>query len=462
MISFETMGNAVCLLIEDGTPLIVTDPWLVGTAYFGSWAQDRPLSQNQIASCVAAPYAWFSHGHPDHMHMESIALLSRDTTILLGDHYSTEIRDVFVAEGFRDVRVCPDKQWLHLSDTVRVMSISNINQDTILVVEAGDTIIINQNDSPFFGEDPFFRGLVRQYKTSYLLALCAIDADMLNFVDEAGNSMAGPPDARKKGAIWNVSQRCDYLGVKNFCCSSSQHVYVRADSVWANPYRIGWSDMQQHWISRSAKLIEPYVAVELDSGRITRNHPSQQTDFSQVSDTTADDDWAEAMTPQDWSALNAFVSKFETLQSKIDFLEFVVAGESRRFFLTPGARTKSPARQRGIVFQVPRRSLMDTVKYGFFDDLLIGNFMKTRLVNTTMYPYFSPRIAKYGGNAKVYTQTELARFYWHYFKRSPVAMARFVAQNRWEYNILPRIKFVLAKIGLFQMVKQIYRRRHTL
>lgn len=53
---------------------------------------------------------------------------------------------------------------------------------------------------------------------------------------------------------------------------------------------------------------------------------------------------------------------------------------------------------------------MDTVTYGYSDDLLIGNFMKPHRV-TTRHPFFSPRIAKYGGTAKVYTQAEPTRFY---------------------------------------------------
>ena len=44
-------------------------------------------------------------------------------------------------------------------------------------------------------------------------------------------------------------------------------------------------------------------------------------------------------------------------------------------------------------------SLMQTIRYGYFDDLLIGNFMKTELINFQLYPQFSPCIAKYGGNA---------------------------------------------------------------
>ena len=33
---FETVGNAT-LILHDGGPLFATDPWIGGSAYFGSW-----------------------------------------------------------------------------------------------------------------------------------------------------------------------------------------------------------------------------------------------------------------------------------------------------------------------------------------------------------------------------------------------------------------------------------------
>ena len=36
---------------------------------------------------------------------------------------------------------------------------------------------------------------------------------------------------------------------------------------------------------------------------------------------------------------------------------------------------------KGITFELPRNSLVEACKYSIFDDLLIGNFMKTRLHN---------------------------------------------------------------------------------
>ena len=79
------------------------------------------------------------------------------------------------------------------------------------------------------------------------------------------------------------------------------------------------------------------------------------------------------------------------------------------------------------MFQVPKESLLATVEYGYLDDLLIGNFMKVRLVNTRLYPRFTPLVAKLGGNAKVYTTGEYYRFLWRYFRRNPV-----VRRPRWQ------------------------------
>ena len=36
MIGFETIGNAT-IICHDGGPVLATDPWLIGSAYFGSW-----------------------------------------------------------------------------------------------------------------------------------------------------------------------------------------------------------------------------------------------------------------------------------------------------------------------------------------------------------------------------------------------------------------------------------------
>src|SRR5215471_4591808 len=101
---FETVGNAILQLFENDKPILATDPWLTGTAYFGSWALDHELTDQQIRNVIQSPYVWISHGHPDHLHPESIDLLSPEQEILLPNQYFAEIADWFREKGF-EVRI---------------------------------------------------------------------------------------------------------------------------------------------------------------------------------------------------------------------------------------------------------------------------------------------------------------------------------------------------------------------
>jgi hypothetical protein len=454
---FETLGNASLQIFQDGRPVLATDPWLIGTCYFGSWALDHKLTDEQIGNVIGSDFIWISHGHPDHLHHESLALLPRGKKILVADHYSDEIKKSLSESGF-DVTVLPYHQWFPITSRIRVMCLDNINQDAILVIEAGDSLVINLNDSPIAEEFPFLRRLVRRYPPdkTYLAALCSVDADMFNLVDAEGRSLVEPPEQRKPGAIWSVARMADRLGVKNFCCSSSQHIYVRADSIWANPHRITWADMQQHWSRPNVNLIEPFVTIDLSTGAITKNHPSQQSDISQITDRTGADDWSARLSPEEWQSVENFFRRFALIRRHIDFIEVEVAGESRRFELVSPPRRRAD-RQRGLCFQVPKKSLLEVVEWGYFDDLLIGNFMRTRVVNTHLYPRFSPLVAKVGGNAKVYTRAAYMKFLWRYFRRNPRGTAAYMLKREMSHVVMPGLRRWANRLGVMAPAKLLYR-----
>ena len=454
---FETLGNATLQFFADGRPILATDPWLVGTCYFGSWALDHALSPEQIANVLASDYIWISHGHPDHMHHESLDMLPAGKKFLLPDHYHSEIKDHLTERGFA-VTVMKYRQWYPLSPTVSVMCLDNINQDAILIVRLGDALVINQNDSPVAGEESFMRNLIRNHPNdkTYLAALCSIDADMFNFVDESGRPLVGPPDERKPGAIWAVARAADRIGVKNFCCSSSQHIYVRPDSIWANDYRISWADMCKHWSRPNVRLIEPFVTVDVAAGTVTANSPEHLGgDRSQISDNTGDDDWAATLTQDEWKIVEGFFRKFELIRDYVDFIEVVIGGETGRFELNPQNAGRADAR--GIRFHAPKHSFMETMRWGFFDDLLIGNFMKVHLTNTSLYPRFTPLVAKLGGNAKVFSKAEYAKFRWRYLRRNPLGTLAYLLEPEKNYVIMPWFRQRAESLGLKRPLKYVYR-----
>jgi CMP-N-acetylneuraminate monooxygenase len=136
-VNFETLGNATIQLFDNDGPALATDPWLVGTCYFGSWALDHALSPEQIANVLDSKYIWISHGHPDHLHHESLDLLPQGKKFLLPDHYDPEIRRFLTERGF-EVTILPYRKWFRISPRIEVLCLDNINQDAILVVRLGD------------------------------------------------------------------------------------------------------------------------------------------------------------------------------------------------------------------------------------------------------------------------------------------------------------------------------------
>jgi hypothetical protein len=450
-LSFETLGNATLVFREDGKPLLATDPWLTGTCYYGSWALDRPLSQDELQSMLDAEFLWISHGHPDHFHIPSLKLLPKGKRILLPDHYSQGIRDYLTAQGFV-VEVMEYRKWRVLSPQLRCMCLDNENQDAILLVEFGNSLIVNLNDSPLCGDGRFIRRLVKSYERSrtYMAALCSNDADMFNLVDADDKRIIDTPEHRKPGMVWQLSRTAAQLGVGNYVASASQHLYVRRDSVWANPYRVGWNDVVWHWTHPEIRIIEPFVVVDLATGEYRRKHPAQTSDTSQITDLTDADDWNDRLEPAEWEKLFGFFQRIEILRPYLDYVEFTIGGETRRIKLNPRG-------ERGIAFRTPRQSLMRCLRFGYFDDLLIGNFMRTELRNVTLYPHFSPIVAKLAGSSGVRTHAEWRRFKWRYFRRNPVGYVEWRLAELRE-QVIERLRHTADRLGIKPPLKRLYRR----
>ena len=322
-------------------------------------------------------------------------------------------------------------------------------------MQVGQFLLIDLNDSPVAGEERLLRRLAAQFprEKTYVFALCSVDADMFNLVDEDGRSTISSPEERKVPEIWRVARLARKLGVGTFCCSSSQHVYARSDLAWANVHRITWADLRRHWSQPDVRLVPPFSTVDLSTGSVTQNHPTHQPDPGQFSNTTADDDWDATLSEDEWQTVTEFFGRFELLPTYMDYLDITVAGFTRR--VTIGKRGRQ---RKGMHFFVPKQSLMATVNSGYFDDLLIGNFMKVSLSNMRLYPFFTPLVAKIGGNAKVYTRNQYFRFLARYFRRNALGSAAYMAHTYVYFQVLPALGRMSRSLKLRPQLKQLYHR----
>jgi hypothetical protein len=412
MLGFETIGNAT-IIAYDGTPIVATDPWINGDAYFGSWGVSHEIPPAQLAAIKACKYYWVSHGHPDHLNLSSITALS-DKEILLADHRGARIRDDLSGMGFR-VRILPERTWVSLSPHVRVLTLSDYNQDSILLIDVGGRLLVNLNDASDHGWGRFVKSVAAQYKQSYLLRLWGYgDADMNNFFTESGERIIRASRPRRLPLGRTIQTDALRFGTQYAIPFSSFHRYQREDSIWANGLTVPMENYTAGQQPNLPQVLPAFLRVDAVTGHIEEIAP-RRLDHQVRKPEDFGDNWSDRLTLEEKQAVGSYFLSKEIVRQRFGFLRFRVGGEEFTIDLN------KTQRDNGITFEVPRQSLVTAVKYRVFDDLLIGNFMKTTLHGqASLYPDFAPYVAKYADNGKAESKEELRDYFHHYRRRDPI------------------------------------------
>jgi len=433
-VGFDTIGNAT-VICYDKKPILVTDPWLSGTAYFGSWMLSHEISEEQLEAIRQCKYAWISHGHPDHLCVESLRQLKAER-ILLPDHYKGRIGADLQALGFQ-VQVLPNRAWTQLSDRIRVMSIADYNQDATLLIDINGRLVVDLNDAADRGWGNLVKNIIRQYKTTFLLKLGGFgDADMINFFDEEGKRIL--PRAHEVDTVGaSMATVSKLLGTKYIVPFSSMHKYQRSDSIWVNPYITKVEDYYKGFESKSSEMLPAFIRYDCEKDALEEIKPRERQ-VQIYAPEAFGDDWAVLLDEEDRKALREYLGPIQHLATYFDYINFRVGGKDNIVEL---AKSKFG---RGITFEVPKNSLMTAVQYAVFDDLLIGNFMKTTLHGQfgeeRLYPHFTPYVAKYSDNGKARTREELEEYFKNYRKQAPIDYFRHLVESGSRYAVMSALR----------------------
>lgn len=410
-LGFETIGNAT-VICHDGGPVLATDPWLGEPAYFGSWVLSHQIPEAQLSDLRACRYLWISHGHPDHLSPASLKQLP-GKQILLPDHYGGRIANFLRSEGY-DVRVLADGQWTQLSNRLRVCSVADFNQDAMLLIELGGRLIIDANDATDRGIAGFLAANIANYEDSYLLWLTGYgDADMINFFDEQGNRIL-PAAAAKSPIGPTIAEVLHAFQIENFVPASSMHKYHRTDSAWANEYTTPADAHGEGFESDTSRILPPFVHRDFANDEISSIGPPPTSDELQEPEAFGDR-WSDELEAEDVERLRAYLAPVTHLRRAVGYVNFRVGGRDNVIDINRAQF------DRGYTFEVPRASLMTAVEHQVFDDLLIGNFMRTIVHGDfgcppigALYPDFTPFLAKFGDNGDARSMEELRAYFARY------------------------------------------------
>jgi hypothetical protein len=256
----RALGHASIALYREGeVPLLLTDPWLVGSVYWRSWWLQHYPSADEIEWLSRAAYVYVTHEHPDHFHMPSIRRLGIRPTYLFPALSERGYLDHVKAAGYRG-EIVPPLRWQQLGEGVSILSIPLWNDDSVLLIDTPHVLILNLNDAkPLPTVLQALRRLADRVGKRRVLLCSYSPASLVNsFRDENGVvSLKRPEDY-----VAYVCRLCDALGADFYIPFASQASFERPDSAWANQYRTGFADLQRGWTTR-AELLPPYTTLDL-------------------------------------------------------------------------------------------------------------------------------------------------------------------------------------------------------
>jgi len=132
---------------------ILTDPWISGDAYYGSWKLWPPptvLPQNLKVDAIV-----ITHPHPDHFHHETLSHFDKKIPIYFPNFLSGIISSGLTELGFKNLNPCnfAEKTFLRESISIQFFKPTSAWEDSVALLSIDGFTILNQNDAGAVFED---------------------------------------------------------------------------------------------------------------------------------------------------------------------------------------------------------------------------------------------------------------------------------------------------------------------
>lgn len=161
---------SACNMIQHGNVKILSDPWLVEKAFYGSWTHYPPLDID-FSMFEDLDYIYISHIHPDHMCRETLDKINPDVPVLIHSYDSKFVKFNLEKWGRKVIELkhgekfhCGEGLNIHIyaadncdpSLCFKFLGCGKMESkfgstgiDTMAIFENGDESILNVNDCPY-------------------------------------------------------------------------------------------------------------------------------------------------------------------------------------------------------------------------------------------------------------------------------------------------------------------------
>lgn len=374
----QTIGHASILLRNSkNEPILLSDPWLIGSCYWRSWWLQNYPTAEQFPELQNVKYCYITHEHPDHYHMPSIRKLGKTPTYISPKLPEENIAKYLNSLEFKSSALTP-LNWYKLDDGISVLSIPLYNDDSCLLIDTPKAFIVNLNDSkPTNAQLNRLRAYTDKVADKKIIVLSSYSPASIVNSFRKDSQYVSIKD--KTEYIKYINSLVDTLGADYFIPFASQVIFYRPDSSWANQYKVTYDDMDKNWTASKTKLLHPYTTIDLETfahsfvSPADYNHNSEEiqekvnTYMESVANVT--------LTEDDEKALEKKLRHHRYMLAPLfpKGIGFKVDKEEYYFSMWKGRLTKGH-HENSFAIQVPAQALKDAVTYGHFGDLGITMF----------------------------------------------------------------------------------------
>ena len=145
-----TLINNACLLFEWKNFRLITDPWIEGPIFLGSFT-NYPPNQISISDLPKIDAIWISHEHSDHLNEHSLTFFDKNIPIYVPNYDNKRLEIILKKYGFRNIYSMENGETKNLSDQIKITSYfsGSVWNDSIQLIQFGNFKILNLNDAGF-------------------------------------------------------------------------------------------------------------------------------------------------------------------------------------------------------------------------------------------------------------------------------------------------------------------------
>jgi len=142
--------NNACLLFEWKNFRLITDPWIEGPIFLGSFI-NYPPNQISTSELPKIDAIWISHEHSDHLNEYSLSFFNKNIPIYVPNYDNKRLEGILKRLGFKNIYSLSNGETKELSDEIKITSYfsGSVWNDSIQFIQFGNFKILNLNDAGF-------------------------------------------------------------------------------------------------------------------------------------------------------------------------------------------------------------------------------------------------------------------------------------------------------------------------